>query len=419
MIFSFFKRKKTYKLSDKDYRWLDPKAVEIIRDLKRGGHQAYLVGGCVRDLLLGLKPKDFDIATSASPENVKRNVRRSQIIGKRFRIALARRPRQMYSESIHSLFPALDDNFPHEYQITTFRREPEIDESGRCNENVYGDMRQDAFRRDFTLNALYLDPLKKEIIDYTGGYEDILSKKLKVIGNPTQRFKEDPIRIFRAIRFLYRGKMDWDKKTYRSLEENLSELKNAKKERLREEIFKCWREGATSNVFSFFLEKGIWSYLAPLYASKWARDPIYHKQVFDFARAVENHPWPQSRVSTPYIFLMTYDYWMRHNPPDRHRFEELLQLLHVSKKERIDLIRIASVLRKLKHNNFDSAKKILTRISPFLYHIHSQCFYLIQILSHARVEGYEEAWKICGEEWKTYLDKSRKILIHRAKSHKT
>ncbi|MBP7845312.1 MAG: hypothetical protein KA116_10880 [Proteobacteria bacterium] len=419
MIFNFFKRKKIHNLEQKDFHLLDPMAVDIVSDLQEAGHDAYLVGGCVRDILLGLKPKDFDIATSAKPEDVKRRVRRSQIIGRRFRIVLARRnSRTSHSDSSHQLFPSFDHSPIHEYQITTYRREP-IMEDGRLNENVYGDIRQDAFRRDFTLNALYLDPNKRKILDFTGGYEDIKARRLKVIGNPAARFQEDPIRIFRAIRFLYRTKSQWDPKTFSDLEKMLPELKKAKKERLREEILKAWREGASSNVFSFLLEKGIWGYLAPLYAGKWARDPNYHKNSLDLAKAVEHHPWYQSKVATPFIFFMSYDYWMRHSVHDRNRFEELFQILNVSKYERHDIMRIASVLRKMRQERFENAPKLLNKVNPFLYHMNSQCFYILSILSHARVDGFEGAWKKVSEQWKTYLDKSRKILLYRDKNHKT
>jgi tRNA nucleotidyltransferase/poly(A) polymerase len=420
MIFSLFRRKKTFNLPEKDRKLLDYQAIEIVRDLQRAGHQAYLVGGCVRDVLLGLKPKDFDIATSARPEEVKRRIKRSQIIGRRFRIVLARRnPRHSHHDPHpHQLFQSFDTNTVTEYQITTFRSDPVMEE-GRLNENVYGNIKQDAFRRDFTFNALYLDPVSNTIWDYTGGFYDIQDRRLRVIGDPAARFQEDPIRIFRAIRMLYRTKSAWDKRTYRDLEKNLPELKRAKKERLREEILKSWREGACVSVLSFLLEKGIWSYLAPLYAHKWARDPQYHKLVFDLARGVDSHPWPQGRVATPFIFIMSYDYWMKHSVNDRSRFEELFQVLNVSKKERLELVRIASILRKLRQGNFENAKRFLSKVSPFLYHIHSQCFYLLHLLSDANVAGFEGSWKKVAEEWKTYQDKSRRILLHREKSHKT
>lgn len=167
--------------------WIHPDAMDIVQSLQESGHTAYLVGGCVRDLLLGKEPKDYDIATSAKPQQVRSCVRNAYIIGKRFRLVLAKRG---------------DDLF----EIATFRRDPrpeEQEEEMPSGDNLFGTPEEDAFRRDFTINSLYYDPVAQKIIDFTKGSEDLNIGLIRVIGDPMVRLQEDPIRILRAIRLAH------------------------------------------------------------------------------------------------------------------------------------------------------------------------------------------------------------------------
>lgn len=165
-------------------------ALDVVRQLDAAGYQAYLVGGCVRDLLLGMDPKDFDVATSATPEEVRRLFRRSRLVGRRFRIAHVRYGR-------------------HVIEVSTFRRGEAEDEAERrqaesgliLRDNVWGSLDEDAFRRDFTVNALYYDPVEDEIIDFVGGLDDLEHRRLRFIGDAETRLWEDPVRILRAVRF--------------------------------------------------------------------------------------------------------------------------------------------------------------------------------------------------------------------------
>lgn len=170
---------------------IDPKmvsfaAVRTCSILQQRGYKAYVVGGAVRDLLLGVKPKDFDVATDATPEQVKRAQRRAFIIGRRFRLVHV-----VFGNEIVecSTFRALD--------ASGVRK----DASGRViSDNIFGEMWEDAARRDFTINALYYDPSTGDIYDYHGGYEDIRRKTLRMIGYPQARYREDPVRMMRAVR---------------------------------------------------------------------------------------------------------------------------------------------------------------------------------------------------------------------------
>ncbi len=167
---------------------LSSATLNVLYGLKNAGYASYLVGGCVRDLLLGRQPKDFDVATNASPEQIHKLFRRSRLIGRRFKL-------------VHV-------GFGHEVtEVATFRAPPEIeqhvDDQGRIvRDNVYGSLEQDAWRRDFTMNALYYNIEDCSIVDYTGGISDLQNGKICLIGDVETRYREDPVRILRAIRFV-------------------------------------------------------------------------------------------------------------------------------------------------------------------------------------------------------------------------
>jgi poly(A) polymerase len=171
---------------------IDPKlvsanAVRVTNTLQQAGFKAFLVGGAVRDLLLGVKPKDFDIATDATPEQVKKLFRRAFIIGRRFQIVHV-----MFGQDL--------------LEVTTFRgasaEDAPKDEHGRVlRDNTFGEQHEDAVRRDFTINAMYYDPATQTVLDYHGGMDDIRSKTLRIIGVPEARYREDPVRLLRVVRF--------------------------------------------------------------------------------------------------------------------------------------------------------------------------------------------------------------------------
>src|SRR5579884_475034 len=167
-----------------------------IERLRAAGHQAYLVGGCVRDLLLGGKPKDFDVATNARPEDVRQLFRNCRIIGRRFRLA-------------HILFGG------KVIEVATFRRNPAMeapeeeasdvfDDLLIRSDNVFGEAHEDALRRDFTMNALFYDLDRRQVLDWCGGMQDVERRTIHTIGDPMVRFREDPIRILRVIKFASR-----------------------------------------------------------------------------------------------------------------------------------------------------------------------------------------------------------------------
>ena len=194
-----------------DASMVDDRAAQVVRTLKQAGHEAYIVGGAVRDLLVGLRPKDFDVATTATPEQVKALFRRAFIIGRRFRIVHVVFGRGREHEVIEvSTFRAYMDNAAAEAVAGNERTSRSelaamthaVDASGRVlRDNVWGPQNEDATRRDFTINAMYYDPESQVVVDYHGGLGDVRKRVLRMIGDPATRYREDPVRIIRAVRF--------------------------------------------------------------------------------------------------------------------------------------------------------------------------------------------------------------------------
>ncbi|MFT4193163.1 polynucleotide adenylyltransferase PcnB, partial [Ottowia sp.] len=235
---------------------VDERAANVVRTLKEAGHEAYIVGGAVRDLLLGLKPKDFDVATNATPEQVKALFRRAFIIGRRFRIVHVVFGRGREHEVIEvSTFRAHMDNAAAEAvsgNERTSRSElagmkHAVDASGRVlRDNVWGPQDEDAARRDFTVNAMYYDPETRVVVDYHGGIPDAQKKLLRMIGDAATRYREDPVRIIRAVRFaakLAALGFKLEPKTAKPLVEAKALLADVPQSRLFDEMLKLLQTG--------------------------------------------------------------------------------------------------------------------------------------------------------------------------------
>jgi len=252
-----------------DQSLINKNAKDVINFLNRSGYKAYVVGGGVRDLLLGKKPKDFDIATNATPEQIKKALPRSRIIGRRFKLVHYRKGRDII-------------------EIATFRSggQKKIQKSKRglvLRDNIYGNIQDDAFRRDFKINALYLDIDTMEIIDYTGGYKDLENKKLSSIGDSKVRFREDPVRIIRAIRFI--SAMDLDCKE--SLKTDIYNLANLLEEvpaaRRYEEVLKLFFTGSASKTFNKLIEFKVLRFLLPS-TSRYFQEEKSDKKIISFIK---------------------------------------------------------------------------------------------------------------------------------------
>ncbi len=240
---------------------LDPDAVRIIQRLTRFDHTAYLVGGCVRDLLLERRPKDFDVGTTATPRQVKRAFRNCRIIGRRFRLA------HIYFQSGKII------------EVATFRaRDLEGDGTGVDDrlgllirdDNVFGTPEEDALRRDFTINALFYDVNAGNVIDHADGLSDLRRRLVRTIGDPETRFREDPIRILRAIKFAARLGFTIEPATLEALHRTRGLIPEAASARVLEEIKRFCLAGAARRSFELMRETGVFEIIFPELAEAYA-----------------------------------------------------------------------------------------------------------------------------------------------------
>jgi poly(A) polymerase len=232
---------------------LDANAVRVVKTLKDAGFEAYIVGGAVRDLLVGLRPKDFDVATDATPEQVKSLFRRAFIIGRRFRLVHVVFGRGREHETIEvSTFRAYLDTAAAEQLVGNDKpsrhdiaeKKHVVDASGRVlRDNVWGPQVEDAARRDFTINAMYYDPLTQTVVDYHGGLPDARARVLRMIGDPETRYREDPVRIIRVVRFAAKLGFGLDPATERPVRAMAALLANVPVSRLFDEMVKLMQTG--------------------------------------------------------------------------------------------------------------------------------------------------------------------------------
>ena len=229
---------------------IDPDALKVLRRLQQFGYHAFLVGGGVRDLLLGQSPKDFDVATSARPNEVRRIFRNSRLIGRRFRLA-------------HVLFGA-----GKVIETATFRAKPlngdeDEDEALITDDNEFGTPESDANRRDFTVNALFYDPSSNEVIDYVSGLPDLAARRLRTIGEPGLRFREDPIRMLRAVKFAARLDLSIGEPEAAAIRAQRTDLCKAAVPRLLEEIVRMLYGGGAKGSFRLLGQLGLLEVLLP------------------------------------------------------------------------------------------------------------------------------------------------------------
>lgn len=236
-----------------DPQLVDERAVKVVNTLADAGFEAYIVGGAVRDLLVGLRPKDFDVATDATPEQVKGLFRRAFIIGRRFRIVHVVFGRGREHEVIEvSTFRALMDATAAEQVAGNEKTSKSalagktsvVDSSGRVlRDNVWGPQIEDAARRDFTVNAMYYDPRREIVVDYHGGIQDARRKLLRMIGDPATRYREDPVRIIRVVRFAAKLGFEIETKTRAPIKEMAALLDNVPASRTFDEMIKLLQTG--------------------------------------------------------------------------------------------------------------------------------------------------------------------------------
>ncbi len=242
---------------------IDTDALRVITQLRDYGFEAYIVGGAVRDLLLGRNPKDFDIVTNATPSKIKKFFRNSRIIGRRFRL-------------VHIFFG------PKIFEVSTFR--------SLCDGtigNSFGSMDEDVLRRDFTLNALYYDPIKEQIIDYVGGFKDIKKHLITPVIPLDRIFTEDPVRMIRAVKYAASTGFSLPFLLKRKIRKNAHLLSPISPSRLTEEFFKIINSGHSFDIVSLALELDIYMYLQPAATALMFENPGFEQDYLTRLRELD------------------------------------------------------------------------------------------------------------------------------------
>ena len=246
---------------------VDPDALKVLYRLHQNDYVAYLVGGSVRDLLLGRRPKDFDIGTSAHPYQVKKLFRNCWIIGRRFRLAhvkfgqktieVATFRRQVSAEELAAAEEQAGEGIPLDAEAETER------DRLVHRDNTFGTPEEDAFRRDFTINALFYDIATFSIIDYTGGLEDLKARVMRCIGDPVERFQEDPVRMMRAVTMAARLDFSIDPPIDAAIAQHRGDLARAAPARLMDELYKLMRTGSSEKAFRMMADRKLLEPMAP------------------------------------------------------------------------------------------------------------------------------------------------------------
>jgi poly(A) polymerase len=264
-------------------------ALDIVRRLRRAGFPAFWVGGCVRDYLLGRKPGDYDIVTSALPEEVEQLFKRTVPVGRKFGVMVV----------IES---------GRQFQVATFRAEADY-QDGRHPERVaFGDAEADARRRDFTVNGLFYDPVRSELLDWVGGEADLRSKIIRTIGSPVERFAEDHLRLLRAVRFAAQLDFSIEAATFDALKANAAKIKTISAERVREELVKLFRPPHAPRGLDLLRQSGLLEQVLPEIAATITceQSPDFHPEgtVFNHLRLMLQLLPPDPDPSLPWAVLL-------------------------------------------------------------------------------------------------------------------
>jgi poly(A) polymerase len=271
-------------------------ALKVLYRLHKSGFQAFLVGGCVRDALIGLHPKDFDIATDATPDEVRALFDNCRLIGRRFRLAHVRFGREIIEVATFRASPDHEDD------------DVEHDDAGRIvRDNVYGSIDADVWRRDFTCNALYYNIADYSIWDYVGGMRDIDRRRLVLIGDPDQRLREDPVRMLRAVRFAAKLDFRIDESVIDAMRDKTGLLANVPAARIFDEFLKMFQTGHAERVFNLLREHGLFAELFPATNQELDEDDTFRRFVRAALKNTDRRV-AQAKSVTP-MFLLGVFLW--------------------------------------------------------------------------------------------------------------
>ena len=239
-------------------RQICPQAFQVVSVLKENNFQAFLVGGCIRDLLINKNPKDFDVATNAKPHEVKALFKRSRIVGRRFQIVHVPFGRNIIEVT------TFRSNSPDKIQSPRAKRHLQQSASGLLTrDNVFGSIKEDAQRRDLTINALYYDPVDQKLNDFCQGLQDLHDRKISIIGDPAQRYREDPVRLLRVIRFTAKLDFDIEPRTSKPIAKMAQNLSHVSAPRMFDETLKLFMGGDGLKIFKLLREFDLFAFIIP------------------------------------------------------------------------------------------------------------------------------------------------------------
>lgn len=263
--------------------------LDLLRRLQEAGHEAYLVGGCVRDELRGMAPQDYDMATSARPEEVEALFPQTHAVGKSFGVILV-----------------LEHG--HTFEVATFRAESDYTDGRRPNTVTFSDAQTDASRRDFTVNGLFMDPLTDTVHDWVGGQEDLAKRRLRTIGHPTERFNEDHLRLLRAVRLAAQLDFEIDPATFAAVRDMADHITRVSAERIRDELLKLFRPPYAARGLDLLRESGLLAQVLPelLPTVTCEQSPDYHPEgtVYDHIRLMLSKLPAEASVELPWTALL-------------------------------------------------------------------------------------------------------------------
>ena len=310
---------------------MEIEAVRIVRKLQDAGHETYLAGGCVRDRLLSVSPKDYDIATSARPEDILKLYPGGDTIGAHFGVILVR-------------------SGGHHFEIATFREDGVYQDGRRPDSVTFSTSEADAKRRDFTVNGMFFDPVANRLIDHVGGESDLRDRVIRAIGNPTERFAEDYLRLLRAIRFATLLEFEIEAATWEAILANAGQLNQISPERIREELDRIWQSPQRVRGFDLLVASGLMSEAIPeiMDLQGCEQPPQWHPEgdVFVHTRLMLSLLAPDA--SLPLILSVLFN---DIGKPATFSYDPAEERIRFSGHEKIGAGMTESILKRLRYSN--------------------------------------------------------------------
>ncbi len=328
-------------------RDIELEALKVLYRLLHAGYTAYLVGGGVRDLLLGKKPKDFDVVTDARPGELRKLFRNSRIIGKRFRLV------QVFFRGGHIV------------EVSTFRRRSEFDEvqdqdSPPAKDNTFGTPAEDAQRRDLTINGLFYNIADFSLVDFVGGMADLEAKRIRVIGDPAVRFVRDPVRMLRVLRHAARIGFTIDDAAWREILAKGHLIRTCPPARVRDELLKDFRSAAAAPFFKLMLESGLFYAIFPTWKGRLGK--AGSKRLLDLCRRLDLLMQAERRVSDSLLWAVFLTPFLEQNPDFPEDFKELRDFVHEGIKEALGGIEFP----RQRHDDVSQILALEARVAPLL-----------------------------------------------------